>query len=770
MYRSFRAPLACAAAVVTVTCAFAIKASAQEAKSEATPLPPVVVEQSALPKKPKTAKIAKPSPATAPVDETAPADETAATERGPAEIGVGTTGLAVPLNTTRLNQSMIRSQSPGTSDTAQALSKAPGVSIFSAGGVSGLPAINGLNDDRVKVLLNGMVVTSACANHMNPPLSYIDPSQVILADVIAGVTPVSKGGDSLGGTIIVESAVPQFATRDGVTTSGSISAFYQSNADHIGTAATATAATRNASIGYAGAWTRADNYDRGDDGPEVRSTLYEAINHALTFAAKDADNLLILQGTYAAIPYQGYVNQRMDLVDNKAWLLNARYVGNFDWGVLDARAYYHNTRHKMDILEDKGGEMPMDTEGTDVGYSVKAEIPLSSADLVRVGSEFNHQTLDDWWPPVPGSMMMEPDTYWNINNGRRDRLGTFVEWEHRWDRDWTTLLGARNDIVWMNTDNVQAYSPMCMGMGMPSPCDATAAAEFNARNHSRTDVNFDITALARYEPSATEIYEFGYARKTRSPNLYERYAWGVGTMATTMIGWYGDGNGYIGNLDLEPEVGNTVSFTAGWHDKNHRDWALHVTPYYTYVQDYIDADFVRNLPDMMGMPTDFVALRFANHDARLYGVNVSGTTLLWEGRGTGRFDLAAVVGYVNGENLDTGDNLYHMMPFNARVSLLHRLGAWSNAVELVAVNRKSEINELRNEPVTPGYALVNLRTSYEWENIRFDLGVNNLFDQLYYPPLGGVDWADYTAEGEMGRIGAVPGMGRSLNAGVTMKF
>ncbi len=67
-----------------------------------------------------------------------------------------------------------------------------------------LPVINGLNDDRVKILVNGMSITSACANHMNPPLSYVDPSQVVSADVIAGVTPVSKGGDSLGGTIIVE--------------------------------------------------------------------------------------------------------------------------------------------------------------------------------------------------------------------------------------------------------------------------------------------------------------------------------------------------------------------------------------------------------------------------------------------------------------------------------------------------------------------------------------------------------------------------------------
>jgi len=233
-----------------------------------------------------------------------------------------------------------------------------------------------------------------------------------------------------------------------------------------------------------------------------------------------------------------------------------------------------------------------------------------------------------------------------------------------------------------------------------------------------------------------------------------------------MIGWYGDANGYIGNLDLKPETAHTVSVTAGWHDKSHATWHLGVTPYYTYVEDYIDADFVKN--QMMNM--GFVTLRFANHDARLYGVNVSGTTLLWESRDAGRFDLSGVAGYVDGENLDTGDNLYHIMPFNARVALQHRLGGWTNALELVAVSRKSDVNDLRNEPVTPGYALVNARTSYEWQNVRVDLGVDNVFDQLYYPPLGGVDWADYRAGGKVGTIGAVPGMGRSFNAGVTVKF
>ena len=88
-------------------------------------------------------------------------------------------------------------------------------------------------------------------------------------------------------------------------------------------------------------------------------------------------------------------------------------------------------------------------------------------------------------------------------------------------------------------------------MGPTYLADAT---NFNARDHQRTDHNLDLTALARYTPNSGQTYEFGYAQKTRSPNLYERFAWSTGGMAMRMVNWAGDGNGYLGNLDLKPEA------------------------------------------------------------------------------------------------------------------------------------------------------------------------------------------------------------------------
>jgi len=63
---------------------------------------------------------------------------------------------------------------------------------------------------------------------------------------------------------------------------------------------------------------------------------------------------------------------------------------------------------------------------------------------------------------------------------------------------------------------------------------AMDADAFNSVNRARTNIDIDLTALARYEPNRYTTFEMGYARKTRAPNLYERYAWSTDWMITDL--------------------------------------------------------------------------------------------------------------------------------------------------------------------------------------------------------------------------------------------
>ena len=685
--------------------------------------------------------------------------------------------LAYPLGSMTVGGDGIVRQRPYTSDSAGLLKDVPGFSSYAGGGVSSLPAIRSFADDRLRVEIDGMGLHSACGNHMNPPMSYIDPGNVGQIKVQSGITPVSSGGDSIGGTVMIDSTVPKFAGagQDSLL-GGSISGFVRSNGSANGGNISAFAATESLSISATAAYSKSDNYKSGG-GQEIKSTLYDAQNQAISLALRGDSNLFVFNVGHQNIPYQGFVNARMDMVGNESTYGNARYLGTFGWGVLDVRAYYQHITHEMNFLSDKGGDMPMNTEGNNYGYSIKAEIPLNERNILRIGNEYNRLNLDDWWPPVAGSMMMGPGTYDNINNGKRERLGTFVEWEAKWGQQWTTLLGARYDYVTMNTGNVQPYDwrnpiPMAgMGMGVANP-DANAARAFNAQDRKRTDNNFDLTALLRYTADEASAYELGYARKGRSPNLYERYAWGTGAMAMRMTGWFGDGNGYVGNLDLKPEVAHTANASAIWRSASNSA-ELRVTPYYTYVEDYIDvnrcAPSVGGACASMGNQTttnNFVYLQFANHDARLYGIDISGRLPLGEATAVGEFSMRGQLGYVNGKNLDTNDNLYHVMPINAKMAVDHRLANWSNTLELQLVAAKNDVQQVRNELKTAGYGLVNLRTSYQWTTFRIDAGVENLFDKNYYLPLGGA----YLGERPMVYGTSVAGMGRSFYLGGTLQF
>lgn len=171
---------------------------------------------------------------------------------------------------------------------------------------------------------------------------------------------------------------------------------------------------------------------------------------------------------------------------------------------------------------------------------------------------------------------MAPLTFWNINNGQRDRKAMFGEWEARWSQQWTSLLGLRVENVTTRTGIVTGYNSMTLpgannlsGMGIATGsmyAGSSIAAgpggrdAFNAMDRKRSDTHWDLTAMASYRPGDSFDMQFGYGRKIRSPNLYERYSWSSNTMAMVMNNFVGDGNGYIGNPDLKPEEAHTFGY------------------------------------------------------------------------------------------------------------------------------------------------------------------------------------------------------------------
>jgi len=648
-------------------------------------------------------------------------------------------------------------------NTGEIVAEAPGVSLRENGQLASMPLLHGMGDERAKVVVDGATVGNSCPNHMNPALSYAAPAGGQQVTVIAGITPVSMGGDSLGGTIAVESAAPVFATgNENIHQEGSSTGFYRSNGENYGGIITGWLSGQNIALGYTGSWSTTDDYTDGR-GHKVTSTYAQTTDHLVTLAAQGKGNLFVLQGGYHHTPYEGFVGAQMDMVRNYATSLNLRWRRAVGQGTLDARVFWQNSFHSMNVGRDKltfpmPMWMPMNTHGRDFGYLVRYEVPLSVRHTMRIGNELHRFRLDDTWPPVSGAApYMAPNTFISINDNRRLRLGTYAELASQWTPQWSTLLGLRNDTVWTNAGDVQGYSDMYAA-------DATA---FNAAHRAHTDALIDLTALARYTPNATASFEFGYARKSRAPSLYERYAWSTNWMASGMIGWFGDGNYYVGNTALKPETANTVSGTAAFHGHGPREWEVKVTPYVTYVQNYVDVNTLA--ATMYGMST-FAQLQFANHNARIAGGDLSGKATLWGSKGSQRGVLAGVGGWVHGSRTDTNSGLYEMMPINLRLSLDEEWKGLVAGMGMEAVDRKSRLDPNRLEQATPGYTLFNLHASYRRGFLEANAGADNLFNRWYELPLGGLNFDDYMASMWMNQILPLTGRGRSARFALTARF
>ena len=674
-----------------------------------------------------------------------------------------------------------------TSDSARLLQNIPGVSLYAAGAISSLPAIHGLADDRIRVQVDGMDLMAACPNHMNSALSYIDPSKVGSITVYAGITPVSVGGDSLGGTIQVKSAPPEFAEAgQPAFAKGQAGTFFRSNANAKGYNIGATWVGHDVNLSYGGSHSQADNYTAARDfkavtrgrengplipGNVVGSSAYSGSkNQALALALRHEEHLLQLSVSRQTVGFEGFPNQRMDMTGNQNTLLNLRYTGRYQWGELEARLYDQDTRHNMDMGPDRysyGYGMPMDSKGKTRGATIQGSILLSGRDIVRLGAEYQQYTLYDWWPAVGGTM--GPNAYWNVDYGQRNKIDVYSEWEASWNTQWLSQIGVRSTTVRTNAAPVQGYDNGLAGLW------GNEAAAFNALDRKRTEHNWDLSAIARYTPDATQHYEAGYARKSRSPSLYQRYPWSTQPMAALMNNFVGDGNGYVGNVDLRPEVAHSFSVTGNWQGADAQQWGLTATGYATYVQDYIDArrcDFNQCSAANVAATTGFVLLQYANQSARLYGIDLSAHLRLGKTAAFGSVTGTGLLNYVRGENRTTGDDLYNIMPLNVKLALVQSLGAWSNTAEFQWVAAKKNVSQVRNEMRTGAYGLLNLRSSYEWQHARLDIGIENALDRFYAMPLGGAyvgQGASMTSNGIPWGV-PVPGIGRSMNIALNLHF
>lgn len=625
-------------------------------------------------------------------------------------------------------------------DAAGIVGGMPGAAIVRNGSQTGILQLRGLSGDRVAVRVDGMTITPACPNHMDPPLHYAHPSGGDLIELMAGISPVSAGGDHIGGSLLVKSAEPEFAAEGALLTKGTLGAAFRGSQDAVSLAADLSIAGEDTAFRYRGSAATAG--DLRYPGGTVSASGFDTTSHDLTTAWRTPGGYLAVDAGFSATRDSGTPSLPMDMIRDDAWRFGITSRENLNWGTLENRFYVHDIDHLMDnysLRPVMPGAMAMEAPSAsrDFGWRGDLTVPLGENEF-RAGIDLHRNEFSAGQVVASGMMAgARRDTF---HDNRRSRYGAYAEWNRKHSSAWSSRLGVRGDVV--TSDAAAVSNAILPPPGMMRNAILADQARFNAADRAFTDVLPAATAALRFEPDDKTAIELAAALKSRAPSLVERYLW---TPLNASAG-LADGRTYLGNLGLDPETSLQLALAA---TREGDSWHLGITPFYQNVYDYIQGMPIARI-DSNGLPV----LQYQNIDrAELYGLELTGG---W--RFNDALSLEGSVSHVRGRNMETGDDLYRIAPLHGMFDLGYQRGSWESHLEWAWASAQNRVSGLQNEPSTPGYGILNLRVAKTFaDSVRVEVGVENLLDKRYADHLGGVN---RVSGGDLATGEPIPGAGR----------
>lgn len=647
-----------------------------------------------------------------------------------------------------LNQSIVGADHLRGTDSAALIRNLPGAAVVRNGPQTGIVQLRGLSGDRVAVRVDGMTITPACPNHMDPPLHYASAGAGDLMDMYAGISPVSMGGDHLGGSLRFSRPDPVFADGAAALFRGKLGVSFSGSQNTSMADADLTFAERDAAFHYRGSGATAD--DLRYAGGTVADSGYETTHHAFIGAWRTKGGYIALDAGYSATRDAGTPALPMDMIADDAWNFGLSQQETFAWGTLENRLYMHDIDHLMDNYSLRPAPIPpagmaMESPSSSRDYGLRSDVLLPrGATKLHVGIDLHANEFDA--EQVAIATGMKRDTF---KHNFRSRVGTYIDWEQEWADQWTTRIGLRGDVVSSDADAVgnQIIPPPPAGVKILADQNA-----FNSADRSFTDVLPGAVAAVSFNPDESSTIELAISLNSRAPSLVERYLW---TPLNASAG-LADGRTYLGNLDLDPET----SFKIGLGlEKRGKAWKAELTPFYQTVDGYIQGMPTARL-DAAGLPV----LQYQNIDrAELYGFELAGGYDI-----NADFSIDSSISYVRGRNKETGDDLYRIAPLRGVVDLAYRHQSWEGHLECVWADSQNQVADLQGETPSAGYGILNLRLAKLFaKTLRVEVGVENLLDKRYADHLGGVN---RVPGGDLAVGERIPSAGRFAYASLTWEF
>ncbi len=647
-----------------------------------------------------------------------------------------------------------------SADSAQLLKKIPGANVNSNGTVTGIAQYRGMYGDRVNILMDDIKISSGGPNAMDTPISYIPRAQLKSLEIIRGIAPVSSGNETIGGTMRATSTQSTFIDSEELEFHGTASSGGHSVNSGYDVSTLMSLANNNHRMHVSASRQDSDDYDFPNG--NVSPSEHDRNSYELGYGYNLDEHEFGIEYVRNDTNESGTPALPMDIIFINTDIARGTYKSRWNNIDIESKLYWSDVEHRMSNYELRlppltgGGAGPGTmqrfslTGSDDVGYGITANMKFSGGKL-KLGTDGHLANHDaDIFDPTNTAFLVN-----NFNKVERDVFGIFGEWQRQLSSEWGMELGLRYTRIEMNSSTVAAS-----GMaGMMAANANTLSTTFNSSDRSQTDNNIDAVIKFTHALRKDTNLEIGFARKMRSASYQERYLW----LPLQSTGGLADGNNYIGDINLDPEVSYQFELGLDWHNEN-----VYFAPraFYHHVDDYIQGIDATNATAIAfhNMATTMTGssaklLQFANIDARLYGIDADfGYHIndLWHIDGT--------FSYVKGERRDNGDNLYRISPTNVRIGLTRDRNNWSSTLEVASYLEKDDVSGVTNELKTSGYTLLNIYGHYKPANSSLTLtaGIDNILDKNYAPHLGGVNRVRNVDVAKGSRIPA-PGINAFIN-------
>ncbi|TVQ02763.1 MAG: TonB-dependent receptor [Balneolaceae bacterium] len=602
----------------------------------------------------------------------------------------------------------------------------PGLDMVTRANFAKDPVIRGLRDSRVNVLIDGMRLTPACVDGMDPATAYVEADNLQSIEISRGQDNQLISSTAPGGSVNFVMARP--ALNSGFF--GNVETGYHTVSHQRSIQAALSYGNERWAIRTSGTYRDAGDLQPGKGariagsglkkGNVYTSILYRPFeNHRFNlryigdFAGKIGYPMLIMDTRRADAHITGIEHTWNNPSENIHTITTNLYLNHVQHWMDD----YDRDVTQRDVMANM--YMPMYGETTTAG--VTSELNASS------GSRLIHLKLELFSIDAFADMLMEHvdssvrDMYL-VNLGDVSQYHGVISQSIRYFTENNWIFGA-NAHAEFGTSRIREKSAI-----------ATYRAEYpGISTLEPTDFGYSAGLSAEKQVSEWFMSGIRISDGRRLPGHLERYGYYIYQPL--------DGFFYYGNPALKPERSSQaeVFITLGnEHSRLSNSTSLWVNRMENYIAgSRIDRYFKRY--DNMGVAT------------------LTGFETDISARINSRWSSAASVSYVFGQHNELDEPLPMMPPLKGAVSLQREAEIVSLETRLrwaSAQNRVAEQNSL--ETRTSGYALWDVYTRIQLtQNIMLQIGAENLLNTFFVDHLS---------------VNSMPGAGRNIHGALRVTF